>query len=69
MLQGEFMGLYRTISSAYRANLLLCDRGRLQTESIKMVKRRGPRMDSCGTPDVTSQVSAMLNHSRDPCNV
>ena len=54
------MGLYRTISSAYKANLLLCDRGRLQTESIKLVKRSGPRMDPCGTPDVTSQVSEVV---------
>ena len=40
------------ISSAYKANLLLYDRGRLQTESIKM--------DPCGTLDVTSQVSEVL---------
>ena len=29
------------------------ERGRVEIEFMKMLKRSGPRMEPCGTPDVT----------------
>ena len=49
----ELTDLYRRMSSAYRINLAFCERGRLEMEFIWILNRSGPKMDPCGTPEVT----------------
>ena len=54
-LSVELMGLYSKISTVYRARLLFGERGRLVIESMKTENSSGPRMEPCGTPEITGQ--------------
>ena len=54
-LSVELMGLYSKISSVYRARLLFRERGRLVIEFMKTENSSGPRIEPCGTPEVTEQ--------------
>ena len=47
----DLIGLYSRMSSAYRTTLAPKERGRSEIEFIKIINRRGPRMEPWGTPE------------------
>ena len=53
MSPSELIGFERRMSSAYSMREELEERGRVEIEFMKMLKRSGPRMEPCGTADVT----------------
>ncbi len=60
------MGLKSRMSSAYRTRSELVERGTDVTEFIKMLKRRVPRMEPWGTPEVIATWSE-VTPSRTTC--
>ena len=49
----ESTGLKRRMSSAYKMILAFLDSESSDIGSIKMLNRSGPRIEPCGTPEVT----------------
>ena len=53
MSDGSLMGQERRISSAYRMTLEEEEKGNWKMSLTYKMKRRGPRIESYGTPEIT----------------